>query len=233
MKLKKNIDVIIPCYNEIRTIKKVISNIKNQKIDNLKIIIVDDFSVDGTREFLKNIFDKNVITVFHEKNFGKGKAIRSGISISKSDIIIIQDADLEYSPDDYSKLLKPFEEVDADVVYGSRFIGGSKYIRVHYYFHYLANKILTNICNIFTNLNMSDMETGMKAFKSEVIKSINLTENDFRFEPEVTIKLAKKKYKFFEIGVSYNGRSYEEGKKITLIDAFRAIFSIFKHGFFS
>lgn len=233
MNLKKTIDVIIPCYNEIRTIEKVIFKIKNQKINNLKIIIVDDFSVDGTREYLKNLNDNNIKTVFHIKNFGKGKAIRSGIAISKSDIIIIQDADLEYSPDDYNKLLTPFEEIDADIVYGSRFIGGSKYVRVHYYFHYIANKILTNLCNMFTNLNMSDMETGMKAFKSDVIKSVNLTENDFRFEPEVTIKLAKKKYKFFEIGVSYNGRSYEEGKKITLIDAFKATFSIFKHGLLS
>jgi glycosyltransferase involved in cell wall biosynthesis len=233
MNLKKTIDVIIPCYNEIRTIEKVIFKIKNQKINNLKIIIVDDFSVDGTREYLKNLNDNNIKTVFHNKNFGKGKAIRSGIAISKSDIIIIQDADLEYSPDDYNKLLTPFEEIDADIVYGSRFIGGSKYVRVHYYFHYIANKILTNLCNMFTNLNMSDMETGMKAFKSDVIKSVNLTENDFRFEPEVTIKLAKKKYKFFEIGVSYNGRSYEEGKKITLIDAFKATFSIFKHGLLS
>jgi glycosyltransferase involved in cell wall biosynthesis len=233
MNLKKSIDVIIPCYNEIRTIEKVISKIKNQKINNLKIIIVDDFSVDGTREYLKNINDNNIKTVFHNKNFGKGMAIRSGIAISNSDIIIIQDADLEYSPDDYNKLLTPFDEIDADIVYGSRFIGGSKYVRVHYYFHYIANKILTNLCNMFTNLNMSDMETGMKAFKSDVIKSINLTENDFRFEPEVTIKLAKKKYKFFEIGVSYNGRSYEEGKKITLIDAFKATFSIFKHGLLS
>jgi glycosyltransferase involved in cell wall biosynthesis len=233
MNLKKTIDVIIPCYNEIGTIEKVIFKIKNQKINNLKIIIVDDFSVDGTREYLKNLNDNNIKTVFHNKNFGKGKAIRSGIAISKSDIIIIQDADLEYSPDDYNKLLTPFEEIDADIVYGSRFIGGSKYVRVHYYFHYIANKILTNLCNMFTNLNMSDMETGMKAFKSDVIKSVNLTENDFRFEPEVTIKLAKKKYKFFEIGVSYNGRSYEEGKKITLIDAFKATFSIFKHGLLS
>jgi len=233
MNLKKTIDVIIPCYNEIRTIEKVIFKIKNQKINNLKIIIVDDFSVDGTREYLKNINDNNIKTVFHNKNFGKGKAIRSGIAISKSDIIIIQDADLEYSPDDYNKLLTPFDEIDADIVYGSRFIGGSKYVRVHYYFHFIANKILTNLCNMFTNLNMSDMETGMKAFKSDVIKSVNLTENDFRFEPEVTIKLAKKKYKFFEIGVSYNGRSYEEGKKITLIDAFKATFSIFKHGLLS
>ena len=233
MNLKKTIDVIMPCYNEIRTIEKVIFKIKNQKINNLKIIIVDDFSVDGTREYLKNLNDNNIKTVFHNKNFGKGKAIRSGIAISKSDIIIIQDADLEYSPDDYNKLLTPFEEIDADIVYGSRFIGGSKYVRVHYYFHYIANKILTNLCNMFTNLNMSDMETGMKAFKSDVIKSVNLTENDFRFEPEVTIKLAKKKYKFFEIGVSYNGRSYEEGKKITLIDAFKATFSIFKHGLLS
>lgn len=233
MKKEIKIDVIIPCYNEKNTILEVIKNIQQQELSNLSIIIVDDYSTDGSRELLKNIDDSKIKVIFHDKNYGKGKSIRSGLGEASSDIIIIQDADLEYSPNDYVKVLTPFLEADADIVYGSRFIGGNGYVRVHYYFHYIANKILTNLCNLFTNLNMSDMETGMKAFKRNVLKSISLSENDFRFEPEVTIKLAKKKYKFFEIGISYNGRSYAEGKKITLKDAFKATFAIFKHGLFS
>jgi len=233
MKTEIKIDVIIPCYNEKNTILEVVKNIQKQEIPNLNIIIVDDYSKDGSREFLENIDDPKVKVIFHDKNYGKGKAIRTGLDAASSELIIVQDADLEYSPNDYKKILIPFIEADADIVYGSRFMGGNGYVRVHYYFHYIANKILTNLCNLFTNLNMSDMETGMKAFKLEVLKSVVLVENDFRFEPEVTIKLAKKKYKFFEIGISYNGRSYAEGKKITLKDAFRATYSIFKHGFFS
>jgi glycosyltransferase involved in cell wall biosynthesis len=233
MKTEIKIDVKIPCYNEKNTILEVVKNIQKQEIPNLNIIIVDDYSKDGSREFLENIDDPKVKVIFHDKNYGKGKAIRTGLDAASSELIIVQDADLEYSPNDYKKILIPFIEADADIVYGSRFMGGNGYVRVHYYFHYIANKILTNLCNLFTNLNMSDMETGMKAFKLEVLKSVVLVENDFRFEPEVTIKLAKKKYKFFEIGISYNGRSYAEGKKITLKDAFRATYSIFKHGFFS
>lgn len=233
MKKEIKIDVIIPCYNEKDTIPHVIKNIQKQDISNLNIIIVDDNSNDGSKDFLKNIDDPKISVLFHDKNYGKGKAIRTGLDQATSELIIIQDADLEYSPNDYRKILIPFIEADADIVYGSRFMGGNGYVRVHYYFHYIANKILTNLCNLFTNLNMSDMETGMKAFKTKVLQSVVLEENDFRFEPEVTIKLAKKKYKFFEIGISYNGRSYEEGKKITLKDAFRATYSIFKHGLFS
>ena len=233
MKKEISIDVIIPCYNEKNTIEQVIDKVQFQNLDNLKIIVVDDNSTDGSKKILQEISNEKIRIIFHDKNYGKGKSIRSGLQEANSDIIIIQDADLEYNPNDYEKILKPFLEADADIVYGSRFIGGNGYVRVHYYFHYIANKILTNLCNLFTNLNMSDMETGMKAFKRDVLKSVNLTENDFRFEPEVTIKLAKKKYKFFEIGISYNGRSYAEGKKITLKDAFKATYSIFKHGLFS
>ena len=201
MKKEIKIDVIIPCYNEKDTIPHVIKNIQKQDISNLNIIIVDDNSNDGSKDFLKNIDDPKISVLFHDKNYGKGKAIRTGLDQATSELIIIQDADLEYSPNDYRKILIPFIEADADIVYGSRFMGGNGYVRVHYYFHYIANKILTNLCNLFTNLNMSDMETGMKAFKTKVLQSVVLEENDFRFEPEVTIKLAKKKYKFFEIGI--------------------------------
>ena len=164
--------------------------------------------------------------ILHDHNQGKGAAIRTGIKNINGDILIIQDADLEYDPSDYNKLLTPFFETDADIVYGSRFLGGGKYVRIHFFWHYLANKILTFICNIFINLNLTDMETGYKVFKSSVIKNINIEEDSFSFEPEVTIKLARKKYKFYEVPITYNGRSYEEGKKIGLKDAFIALKTI-------
>jgi len=232
MKIKK-ISIIIPCYNEEKTIDLVLQKVTNYKKYETEIILVNDGSTDNTVRVVNEFKEKSIILINHENNFGKGKAIDTGVKLATGEIVLIQDADLEYSPDDYDILLKPFEEVDADVVYGSRFIGGRGYVRLHYYFHYLANKILTNICNFFTNLNMTDMETGYKVFKREVIKSINLTEHSFGIEPEITIKLAKKKYKFFEVGVSYRGRSYSEGKKITAKDAFVALYCIFKYGFFS
>jgi glycosyltransferase involved in cell wall biosynthesis len=232
MKIKK-ISIIIPCYNEEKTIDLVLQKVTNYKKYETEIILVNDGSTDNTVRVVNEFKEKSIILINHENNFGKGKAIDTGVKLATGEIVLIQDADLEYSPDDYDILLKPFEEVDADVVYGSRFIGGRGYVRLHYYFHYLANKILTNICNFFTNLNMTDMETGYKVFKREVIKSINLKEHSFGIEPEITIKLAKKKYKFFEVGVSYRGRSYSEGKKITAKDAFVALYCIFKYGFFS
>ena len=148
------------------------------------------------------------------KTYGKGKAIRSGIKKVEEGLILIQDADLEYNPRDYKKLLKPFEEANADVVYGSRFLGGQEYSRIHYFWHFIANKILTFLCNFFTNLNMTDMETGYKVFKKENIDKIDLIEDSFGIEPELTIKLAKQKLRFFEVPISYNGRSYAEGKKL-------------------
>ena len=228
----KKISIIIPCFNEEKTIKKVIEKVKQYTKYEIEIIIVNDGSTDGSNKILEDIKEKNIKILNHKINSGKGKAIQTGLRIVSGDIVIIQDADLEYSPTDFDILFKPFEEADADVVYGSRFLGGSGYVRLHYYFHYLANKILTNICNLFTNLNMSDMETGYKLFKKDVIKSINLTENSFGIEPEITIKLAKKKFKFFEVGISYRGRSYSEGKKITAKDAIIALFCIFKYGLF-
>jgi len=226
------LSIIVPCYNEEKTILSVIKEIKEFNDIEKEIIIVDDGSKDGTKEILKNITDDSIKIFYHEYNSGKGKAIRTGIEKSSGDIILIQDADLEYSPKDYTSLLRPFYEAEADVVYGSRFLGGAGYVRLHYYLHFIANKILTHFCNIFTNLNMTDMETGYKVFKSEVIKSIVLKENSFGIEPEITVKLAKKKYKFYEVAISYKGRSYEEGKKITLKDAFVALYCILRYRFF-
>ena len=222
------LSIIVPCYNENNTInniiKKIIESVNYYKYSNYEVIIIDDCSNDGTVEKLKKLnLDKNIFTFFHDKNRGKGAAIHTGIEHVNGDVVIIQDADLEYNPFDYNKLLLPFFETDADVVYGSRFLGGGKYVRIHFFWHYLANKILTFICNLFTNLNLTDMETGYKVFKTNVIQSINLKEKTFSFEPEVTIKLAKKNYKFYEVPISYDGRSYDEGKKIGLKDGFIAL----------
>ena len=198
-----------------------------------EIIIVDDCSKDNTANIISNLVSKfnEIKSIRHEKNYGKGAGIKSGIKISTGDIILIQDADLEYNPDDYDGLLEPFLKTDADVVYGSRFLGG-KYVRLSFFWHYVANKLLTTLCNTFTNLNMTDMETGYKLFKAEAIKSIDLKEKSFGIEPEITVKLAKKNYIFFEVPISYSGRSYDEGKKIGLKDAFKAIYCIIKYRYF-
>ena len=228
------LSVIIPCYNEEKTIFLIVEKIKKIKNLTIEIIIVDDCSTDTTSDVLKNISQvyPDIKIIRHEHNSGKGSAIQSGIKLVTGNIVLIQDADLEYDPSDYHNLLQPFIETDADVVYGTRFKGG-KYIRLHFFWHYLANKILTTITNIVTNLNMSDMETGYKVFKSDIIKSLKLNENSFGIEPEITVKLAKKKYIFYEVPISYHGRSYEQGKKITLKDAFIAIYCIFKYRWFS
>ena len=233
MSLKLN--VIIPCYNEKNTIEIIIDKVLKVNIEphKKKIIIIDDHSNDGSRDILKKYENKNDMEIlYHEKNYGKGKAIRSGLTKVEEGLILIQDADLEYNPRDYKKLLKPFEEAKADVVYGSRFLGGQEYSRIHYFWHFLANKILTFLCNFFTNLNMTDMETGYKVFKKEHVDKISLIEDSFGIEPELTIKLAKLKLRFFEVPISYNGRSYNEGKKIGLIDAFIAVYCIVKYKLF-
>ena len=222
------LSVLIPCYNEKETIMKVINNIFTNYTDDKEVIIINDFSTDGTADLLNNLNNKNIKIINHTKNLGKGSAIQSGLKIAIGDVILIQDADLEYDSKDYKNLISPILNKNADVVYGSRFLGG-KEVRIHFFWHYLANKLLTFFCNIFTNLNMSDMETGYKVFKANVIKSLNLREKGFGFEPEITIKLAKKKLIFFEVPISYYGRDYSEGKKITIIDAFIALYCIVRY----
>lgn len=227
---KFNLTVLIPAYNEEKTISSIIKRVQLQNklafINHLEIIVIDDGSTDNTALIAKEFLSADLKLIQHGSNMGKGAALNSGIKSATGDIIIIQDADLEYDPSDYKKILSIFTKTNADVVYGSRFLGGDNYVRLHFFYHYLANKLLTFFCNIFTNLNMSDMETGYKAFKTKIIKSINLKEKSFGIEPEITMKLAKRNLIFFETGISYNGRSYEEGKKIRFIDAVKAFYCI-------
>ena len=224
------ISILIPCFNEAKFIEQCIDNIhKYSNVTNEKeIIVVDDCSTDGTRKIIEKLYNERKINdyVFKEFNEGKGAAIREGLNKVNGELVLIQDADLEYSPRDYGKLIAPFIYSNADVVYGSRYIS-TESKRVLLFWHGLANRILTLLCNMVTNLYLSDMETGYKLFKTKHIKNIKIEENRFGFEPEITIKLAKKKLKFYEVGISYNGRSYDEGKKIGIKDAFRAIYCIF------
>ena len=227
------ISIIIPCYNEEKTLYEIYQKVNNFDNFEKEIIIIDDCSKDNTQKVISKIKDENplVKTEKHENNLGKGGGIRTGLKLATGNIVLIQDADLEYDPSDYPQLIEPFLKTDADVVYGTRFKGGS-YSRLHFFWHYVANKFLTLITNVMTNLNMSDMETGYKVFKKEVINSITIKENSFGVEPEITMKLAKKKFVFYEVSISYKGRSYSEGKKITLKDAFIAVYCIFKYKFF-
>jgi glycosyltransferase involved in cell wall biosynthesis len=226
------VTVLIPCFNEKKTITKVVDRVNDIKDLNLEIIIIDDNSNDGTRDLLKDkIKDKVSRIIFNNKNYGKGYCIRKGIEASNGDAILIQDADLEYDPSDYQKLIKPIESGVADVVYGSRFLGGEEK-RVLFFWHTLGNKLLTIFSNMFTNLNLTDMEVGYKLFRSEILKDINLVENRFGIEPEVTAKISKKKIRIFEVGISYYGRKYEDGKKITWKDGFSAIRCIIKYNLF-
>ena len=227
------ISILIPCYNEEKTIEKIINKILDLKDLNLEIIIVDDNSTDSSRSIINTkLKDKIHKLILNDNNYGKGYSIRKGIEAATGEVLIIQDADLEYDPKDYQKLLEPFILGVADVVYGSRFIGSDKK-RVLYFWHTVGNKILTLLSNIFTNLNLSDMEVGYKAFKTDVIKNIDLKENRFGFEPEVTAKIAKKSLRLYEVGISYYGRKYNEGKKINWKDGFSAIRCILKYNLFN
>lgn len=227
------LSIIIPIYNEVSKIKQCLERIDSISLKNLgldkEVVIIDDGSTDGTQEALKSLGDRNYNIIYHSKNQGKGAAVVSGIGQSKGDVILIQDADLEYDPENYELLLKPVLRGVADVVYGSRFIGNGPH-RILFFWHRLANGLISFLCNMFTGLNLSDIETGYKVFTKEAINSIKLYEKDFRFEVEVTIKLARKMYRFYEVGISYYGRTYKEGKKIKWTDGLRAILCILKYG---
>ena len=231
----KNItlSIIIPCYNEEKTIEKIIEKILTSSPYNNEIIVIDDCSTDQSKKILETNHDNKISKlIFNKKNYGKGYSVRQGIEVATGDIILIQDADLEYDPSDYYRLVGPIINGDADVVYGSRFIGSGEK-RVLYYWHSFGNKILTTISNMFTNLNLTDMENCYKVFKSDIIKSIKLKENRFGFEPEITAKLAKKNLRIFEVGVKYYGRNYSDGKKITWKDGISAIRCIVQYNLFN
>ena len=214
------LSVLIPCFNEKNTIERIVGKINKLENLNIEIIIIDDNSIDGTREILKNEIKNQVSQIiFNEENHGKGYCVKKGIEAATGDIILIQDADLEYDPKEYFKLIKPINDGNADVVYGSRFIGGDER-RILFFWHTVANKLLTLISNMFTNLNLTDMETCYKVFKKDLMQRIDLKEKGFGFDPEITAKLAKQKPKIYEVGISYFGRTYEEGKKINFKDAF-------------
>ena len=226
------LSIIIPCYNEIDTIKELIFRVKNAPINSKEIIIIDNCSTDGTREFLENLKDESLIIIFNDRNLGKGGSLAKGFSIASGDITLIQDADLEYNPCEYKKLIAPIIEGNADVVYGSRFMGEAPH-RVLYFWHRVGNGFLTLLSNILTDINLTDMETCYKVFKTNIIKSLKFKEKGFGFEPEVTAKIAKLNCRIYEVGISYFGRTYEEGKKVGWKDGIVAIWCIFKYNLLS
>lgn len=224
------LSVIMPVYNERDTIEKIIEQVLSEPTEK-ELIVVDDCSKDGTRDILQKIHLPRVRIFFHEKNQGKGAAIRTAIAKVTGEIAIIQDADLEYNPQEYSRMIKPIVEDKADVVYGSRFRGPEQ--RVLFFWHFIANKFLTLLSNMLTNLNLTDMETCYKAFRSSILKQITIESNRFGVEPELTAKVAKMSCRVYEVPISYYGRDYNEGKKITWKDGFSAVWCIIKYNLFA
>ena len=231
-----NISVIIPCYNEDHTILKVIKSVhESLNRYEYEIILVDDGSTDNTKELLEEYSrsDEKVEVIYHDINSGKGSSLRTGFNAAIGDVVIIQDADLEYDPSEYSKLFKPIQDGKADVVYGSRFKSGDT-TRVLFFWHKMGNLFLTGLSNLLTNLNLTDIESCYKVFRKEILDQITIEENRFGFEPEITAKISKirPRIRIYEVGISYHGRTYEEGKKITWIDGFRALYVILKYNLF-
>lgn len=225
------LSVVIPVFNEVSTIEEILRRVESVDAGlDKEIIVVDDGSTDGTREILKRLASPSVKVFSHEKNTGKGGALRTGFAEAGGDIILVQDADLEYDPREYQKLLEPILDGRADVVYGSRFLGGPH--RVLFFWHYVGNRFLTTFSNMLSNLNLTDMETCYKVFKRDALQQIKLKSNRFGFEPEITIKLAKLKCRFYEVPISYSGRDYVEGKKIGWKDGLAAIFHLIRFKFF-
>ncbi len=224
------LSVIIPCYNESTTIHQIVAAVKASPIQNLEIIIVDDGSTDGTRDILETQITGLVDQIiYHSRNQGKGAALRTGFRVATGEIIIVQDADLEYDPQEYPLVIDPILKNRADVVFGSRFLGTGSH-RVLYFWHTVGNRFLTTLSNMFTNLNLSDMETCYKAFRREIIQSVKIRENRFGFEPEITAKVARMNCRIYEVGISYYGRTYQEGKKINWKDGVWAIYCIVRYG---
>jgi len=222
------LSVIIPCFNEEKTIIELLNAVKKSGIQDQEIIVVDDCSTDGTKKILEEYKDDDIKIFFHSSNKGKGAALRTGFKKATGDICIVQDADLEYNPQEYFFMIDPILKNNADVVFGSRFLSGRPR-RIVYFWHRVGNGFLTLLSNMFTNLNLSDMETCYKAFRTEIIQSIEIKENRFGFEPEITAKISKMNLRIYEIGISYYGRTYAEGKKIGWKDGIRAIYCIIKY----
>lgn len=226
------VSIVVPCYNEKDTIRKLVAAVRAASLEDKEIIIVDDFSTDGTREILRTELASEVSTIiYHERNQGKGAALRSGFQRATGDIVIIQDADLEYDPAEYSKLIGPILQGRADVVFGSRFVGGDPH-RVVYFWHMVGNRVLTLFSNMLTNLNLTDMETCYKVFRREILSKITIEEDRFGFEPEITAKVARLACSIYEVGISYHGRTYAEGKKIRARDGIAALYCIVKYNLF-